>query len=144
MTQYRIEIYKFFQSKGWNPETQDIQRARDLFERLPQHDMSPIHSFYCCIQKYFDEQFLEDIYFKLFHQFIWNPITIEEFRKMEFKNKCKFVYKRVPSHAKNTFQLFFRGFVICHLQNIQNMNVLSKSKKLDKDTLSVVKHFMMI
>ena len=143
MTQYRIVIIKYFTSKGYDSRIQNIGKARDLFEQLPEQDTSVIDSFYRCIKKYLGEKFLEEIYFDLFYQFIWknNRITKKEFYEMELETRCRFVYKSIPNHAKNTFQLFFRGFVVIHLLNKQSFKNFADLHLVDDDSLSIIKQF---
>lgn len=144
MTQYQIAILKFFRGKGYDPKVQNIRKARDQMDRMINNaNLSPKEAFIQIIKKYFNEQMLEEIYFDLFKYLIWKPISREEFRNLsDFEYKCLFVFKKIPSHAKNTFTRYFYGFAICHLQNKRNYQIFKKSEILDNDTNSIVKQYM--
>lgn len=44
----------------------------------------------------------------------------KNFNKMDLEERCRFFYKKgVPSHAKNYFELYYRGFVVIHILNKQ-------------------------
>jgi len=81
MYQYHNTLKKFFSERRYDPQTQDISKARTLFERLPEHDHSYVDAFHLSIRNYLGEKMLEEMYFTLFKPFLWhkNVITKEEF-----------------------------------------------------------------
>jgi len=138
-----IDIEKYFGSKGYDQKTQDIIKASNLFERLPEHDTSIVDIFYQCIKKYLGEKFLEEIYFDLFYKYIWETIRInkEVFYEMELEERCGYVYKKIPSHVKNYFQLFFKGFIVIDLLNKQSFKMFAELELVDDDVLSIIKQY---
>lgn len=144
MTCYRKDIANFFYKKGVNTDIYDFRKAERTFERLPFNDMSYTVSFMTIIEKYFGEKLLKEIYFNLFHKYLYEPITEEEFDKMNFKTKSIFVFKKgIPKHAKNYFQSFFRVFVVIHLYETKQFKTFAKLALIDPNSTSIVKEFLL-
>lgn len=133
-SRYRIAINEFFLTRGIDIDINNIRKV-EIKKKL-----SIIDTFYQCILKYLGEKMLEEIYFGLFYDFIWEPnrISKKEFYEMDLKERCRFVYKNIPSHAKNNFQIYFHSFVI----DVQSFEYFKKLNIIDNDSLSIVKSFL--
>lgn len=146
MSQYRISLVKFFNAKGYDGKIQDIHKARNIMQRIFQnleHNFSLKEKFIYIVENYYGEEILEEIYFDLFKDDIFTPeIFRKKFKRMTFVVKCLHVYKNIPKHAKNYFDLYFYGCAVCMLQNKQNYQTFKKLEILNNDTNSILEQYM--
>lgn len=133
----------FYTNKGWNKKLCPISAAyKKMYHHLLNElGLSEKKSFGYATTTFLKNphKMLDELYYNLLEN---TEISKKEFNEMSLDVKIVKVYKSIPSHLKNRFNMFYLGFLFCNTRDKQSFKSFSNYGKVDNDSNSIIKQMM--